>query len=92
MNGLRFKEGEPAIYAFANHQEATEFVGSIVTIDMVGPFRARSGLSGKESNADYRVLLHTGETMSVLDCQLRKLDPPVEPASLMRIEECEVGV
>lgn len=88
MSGLRFKVGELAIIAVAS----PENVGKIVQIDAVGPFASfdsipwRGGRRYALVDCDYFI----GDQWIAHDWQLRKLDPPAEPASLTSTEECEV--
>lgn len=91
MNGLRFKVGEMAIVAVAMNPVNQ---GKVVEIIAVGPFKA-----------GHRVVVNGVRRRSLEDCdyfldqsppgglahdyQLRKIDPPAEPESITRREECE---
>ena len=93
MNGLRFKVGELAIIACAIHPENQ---GKVVEILAVGPYQIGDIVvhpSGAQveilSNTDYFIDVEL-PNCTAKDYQLRKIDPPTEPASLTRESECEV--
>lgn len=93
MNGLRFQEGEQAIFACPRSFEAQEEIGNLCTVALVGPWAAGQtvqlpdGQRGYlDSAADY--LIDCGDSWRyVRDWQLRKLNPPAEPASITRDSE-----
>jgi hypothetical protein len=90
MNGLRFKVGELAIVAVDIHGGGA--AGNIVEILKVGPIAcwASDGIFG---TFDYETSSPRKEWESAfcMDIELRKIDPPAEPASLKRHEECEAA-
>jgi hypothetical protein len=85
MSGLRFKVGEMAIYAVPCCEECMPVVGDIFKIDECGPTNDGDGVP-----VDYMISNEEREG-PCFDWQLRKIDPPAEPASLTRHEECEVA-
>lgn len=94
MNGLRFELGEIAILAVARGPESAAALNSQCAVCAIGPFFQNQivpindqwGIVG--SACDYLV-----EACSVIICvkdwQLRKIDPPAEPESLIHREEVE---
>src|ERR1700761_9357172 len=97
MSNLRFKVGDPAIFAFASDASGAEHEGSIVEVFLVGPFVPGDlvNLLGVEraigTPGDY--IIRWPETTAggiVKDWQLRRLDAGDEPSSLSRSQGCEV--
>jgi hypothetical protein len=93
MSGLRFKVGDMALVAVAMNPKN---LGDVVQILAIGPYRIGDVVIGPHggpvllrTSADYFV---DGRSIcqTAFDWQLRKLDPPAEPASLTRTKECEV--
>lgn len=98
MSGLRFKVGELALFVFATDPSGIGSEMETVEIHAVGPFKTgdRITIYGRtlpiRGRGDY-VIRYVGTTAGglVKDYQLRKIDPPAEPASLTRTKECEVA-
>lgn len=89
MNGLRFEVGELAVIAADVCGEGCE--GSIVEILEVGPLWDWTHV-GTYERFDYKTTSPKPEEWDyglVYDIELRKLNPPAEPASLTRVEEPE---
>lgn len=95
MNGLRFKQGDMAIFAVSRSSDSVRFVGQVVTVQMVGPFpngykiRNHRGKTFETNRCDYIVMPNPTQGITCDDYQLRKIDPPPEPESLTRQHECE---
>lgn len=94
---MRFCEGELAKFVVASTTIGLLYVGNVVEIAAVGPYKkgCRITFKGKDfitkNNTDYLcVMLDHVNPITVHDWQLQKLDPPVEPASMTRKEELEV--
>lgn len=94
---LRFKQGEIAIFAVANTSSGSAHVDSDIEVTAVGPFikgeiirgKTRSAKAG--ANCDYLIVMSIdGEECMALDWQLRKKNPPKEPASLTHTNEEEI--
>jgi hypothetical protein len=85
MNSLRFKVGEMAIVAVDIGGNGCQ--GSIVEILEVGPLEEFNH-KGEKKRYNYRTSSpHKGwEVGLCLDIELRKIDPPAEPASISRLE------
>jgi hypothetical protein len=75
MSRLRFRVGEPCIYAVAWNEESATAVGTIFHVVCVGPFIDDDGVL-----VDYQIENEELEG-SCFDWQLRKIDPPAKPAS-----------
>jgi hypothetical protein len=84
MSGLRFGVGELAIYAVPWDEECLPVAGHIFKVDEVGPLEDGDGVL-----VDYMISNEEHEG-SCYDWQLRKIDPPAEPASLTRESDVEV--
>lgn len=82
---MRFKQGELVLFVIATTPAGVPFVGEVVEISKVGPCDAYSyGDPAKRVRVDYTVTVPGGTLLGAMDYQLRKLDPPNEPASLTR--------
>ena len=92
MSGLRFKVGDLAWYMVARARSGFPYMGTIVQIESVGPFARGQLWKGSKFkwNSDYIVMTHDDALGEVSDFQLRKIDPPAEPASLTRETDVEV--
>lgn len=91
MNGLRFKVGEMAILAVALRRH--DLLGTHVSVEKIHQRPAGSACVDNSTllvACDYIVEHVDGSKGSVADWQLRKIDPPAEPASLTR--QCEEGI
>ncbi len=75
---LRFKVGELAIYAFSERQIGARYVGRLLEIHAVGPFKAGTRLEHFTilRDVDYIILAQDGYFGAVKDYQLLKLDDP----------------
>lgn len=86
MTGLRFKVGELAILAVVRNPLFVRFIGQRVTIMKIKP-RTIFGTFD-----DYQLDQMVGDFHAcVADFQLQKIDPPAEPASLVREFEWEIA-
>ena len=88
MSGLRFRVGEMAELVVIRGPGSARFIGEVVPV-----VRIASGTDLRDSEGgayDYDIVALHGAGVAVLDWQLRKIDPPTEPANLTRNEECEV--
>lgn len=65
-------------------------VGEVVTIEEVGPFGENHWGGKKSLGGEYLIRAPDGRLGVVRDYQLRKIDPPAEPASLTRTTDEEV--
>lgn len=85
---LRFQQGEMAICTACH--PALE--GQQVEITAVGPFKAGDIVTGLKlvKDADYLVSGRLSAAAGARDWQLRKINPPEEPASLTRTNEEEI--
>jgi hypothetical protein len=92
MDGLRFKVGELAIFVVAVYDSGVQHQGKTVEIVEVGPWSAGTLLKKwvMKRKTDYLIRTADGYHGAVVDWQLRKIDPPAEPAGLTRDTECEV--
>ena len=84
MSGLRFKTGDLARFVVARYVEGISDVGKVVEIAFVGCVSNHGNLM------DYACYLDGKPWGSVYDWQLQPINPPAEPASLTRSEECGV--
>ena len=85
MNGLRFKVGDLARVAVITDADDADVINKFVEIVAIGEFNPDVGRVF-DYDADY------GDSeflFTCMDYQLRKIDPPAEPASLTRTEDCE---
>lgn len=93
MTGLRFTEGELAIFAHARNSSSLHRIGQQVTVAHVGPFeRNDPGLALRlnmslEWASDYIIERADGTLGAVDDWQLRKLDEPDPDAAAPRETE-----
>lgn len=85
---MRFKVGEMAMVAVDLSGKGRE--GSVVTILEVGPIYVRKK-DGTVKKWDYKTtpVFEDEKWCYAWDIELRKIDPPAEPASLTREEEKE---
>jgi hypothetical protein len=85
MSGLRFKVGDLAVIAVVRNPTFQHLLGRQVTI---------TGIHTRtiyDTYEDYRLDFFNGNHHACcMDWQLRKLDPPAEPASLTRESDVEV--
>jgi hypothetical protein len=90
---MRFQQGEIAIFAVARVAHAIPHTGKEVTVAVVGPFApgAVADWKGRRLRtsrpADYLIVHQDGHPGLVMDWQLRKINPPEEPASFTRRKE-----
>jgi len=97
VSGLRFKVGEFAIYAVSIDAKSGPYVGCLCEVFRVGPFHQGERIQlprlyGWEARSDIDcdyVVEFPDLYAAVHDWQLRKIDPPAEPASLTCDSECE---
>lgn len=89
MNGLRFKVGDLVRVVVALPVDHPVVNGSVGTILEVGEFEDTRGLLfpydidfPEDHGSEFTTVCH--------DWQLAPVNPPVEPASLTRREDCEV--
>lgn len=87
---LRFQQGEMAIYAIAGSPSMMRIVNEEVEVAAVGIKAGRYyfGLMASQ-DADYIVFCSGGGGLLCKDFQLRKINPPEEPASLKRTSDIE---
>jgi hypothetical protein len=85
---LRFKVGELAIFMFGISPEARPYAGTTVEI-LEAERKERATFDFGTDIADYVVARADGSQGMADDLQLRKIDPPAEPASLTRHAEDE---
>lgn len=85
MSGLRFKVGDPAVFAVARTVHGIPHAGSVCEVSMAGDILSACG-----EWTDYEIKFADGAGLCVMDYQLRKLDPPAEPESLTRQQEEEL--
>lgn len=97
MSGLRFKVGDLAILAFATDPSGIGSEGEVVEIYSAGPYQPGDrvpirGVARRIGKACDYVIRFSGTNDGGIchDYQLRKIDPPAEPESLTRENECEV--
>jgi hypothetical protein len=98
MSDLRFKVGELAIFAIARDISSQDHMGQQCEIYYIGPFQAgerlahptMQGYTNVLADADYVVVFADGLAGAPKDYQLRKIDPPTEPAGLRRTDKIEV--
>ncbi len=92
---LRFKVGEPAIFAVAVMPDQIAAVGKHCIVERVGPFAVGDIIHFKGSTyifgraCDYICMFDAENGVIAHDWQLRKIDPPAEPASLTRSSDIE---
>lgn len=79
MSGLRFKLGDLAVFAVARTVRGIPYVGLECIVILAG--EAPDDEGGLQ---DYWVRYEDTTEASVADWQLRKINPPAEPASLTR--------
>ena len=95
MSMLRFEAGEMAIFAVAMFPSAFGHQGEQVEVLHRGPFGAGSLVTIRgytwriDRDVDYAIGWRDGYIGCVRDWQLRKINPPAEPATLTRREEVE---
>lgn len=95
MSGFRFAAGEIAVFMVASHPDGIPGIGEKVEVQVVGPIHAGDVLKfgiiegTAMGDADYLVRWPDGDFGLVRDWQLRKLNPPDEPASITYREEVE---
>ncbi|WP_426269177.1 hypothetical protein ACN9MB_13200 [Dyella kyungheensis] len=97
MNGLRFREGDLARLVVARTSHSIQYLGQVMTVFAVGPFKDGHefpSLPGHKrgiarADGDYGLLLDRDTGFMAYDWKLAKVDPPAEPESLTRREECE---
>jgi hypothetical protein len=96
---LRFKVGELAIVAVGRGKKSLRLIGEEVRIHCVGPFRSGDTFLPSDptklwgqalQDGDYACTSSLGGFMA-MDWQLRKIDPPAEPASLTHQVEEEIA-
>lgn len=81
-----FEVGELATFAVATTAEGLLHVGKIVEVVMIGPWPDFPETEGREYACNFPDD-PTDPGSLVFGWQLRKLEPPEEPASLTRIHE-----
>lgn len=92
---MRFKQGEPAIFAVANDAKQISIVGRECVVELVGPFHAgqvidwRGSLSQFGYDCDYIVMFDATTGALAKDWQLRKIEPPKEPEALTRLSDVD---
>lgn len=97
---MRFKVGELAVLAVSLHPEETDDIGKEVIVQEIGPYRTgqviRHPICGEMGfvvrPGDYLVTFSDEACSCVRDFQLKKMNPPEEPASLRRDETIEEEV
>lgn len=93
MTGLRFKVGELAIMALCPSRDGDRAIGQTVEVIAisVAPGQPVKASWGEwyfcRTGHDYVVQFPNDSLMWCSDWQLRKIDPPAEPASLKRESE-----
>ena len=94
MSGLRFKVGELAIFQFSITGIDPQDMGELCEVAELGPYPIGSFTTKGPTTrvCDYLVQFADGSCRYCTDIELRKIDPPAEPASLTRESECEVEV
>ncbi|URX63288.1 hypothetical protein KR767_04245 [Luteibacter anthropi] len=98
MSGLRFAVGDLAILAVARSLIGLRFEGRPCTVRMIGPYGAGQVLThpvhGRpcivDADGDYLVVFDDGNAACPLDLQLRRIEPPAEPAAMSRSDVVEV--
>lgn len=86
---MRFVVGELAVVAVDANGNLP--IGEIVEIIAVGPMRVYPYDNSPAALYDYRVNWRGEDDWYCLDLDLRKLNPPSEPASLIRQTELDTA-
>jgi hypothetical protein len=93
---LRFQQGEKAIFAVPLEHQQMPYFNHECVVDMVGPFSPgqivnfHGELRQFQHACDYIIMFDDVVGAIVKDYQLRKINPPEEPASLTRTNEEEI--
>lgn len=86
---MRFQIGEMAIFAVVVNPRYMQYRNQQCEVLEVGPFPIGTPTQTGPTTAvsDYHVQFADGMGILVLDWQLRKINPPEEPASMTHHEE-----